>query len=155
MSQSDFERRVLSIAGEISGRPLDRALQDYLNRQFPADGELFQALASDCRQGISEGWLCRHEAGGIRFGRVIKPTIETYNFSVDVVLMDDLAGPHHRHPKGEVDMIIPQVDGAQFDGHGAGWMVYPADSAHWPTVSGGRAIILYLLPAGAIEFTGQ
>jgi hypothetical protein len=69
--------------------------------------------------------------------------------------MDDLAGPHHRHPNGEIDMIMPQTDGAQFDGQGEGWMVYAADTAHQPTVSNGRAIILYLLPDGAIEFTGQ
>lgn len=155
MSQSDFEQRILSIAGKISGRALDSALQDYLKQEFPADGELFQALANDCRQGIAEGWLCRHEQGGIRFGRAIKPTPETHNYSVDVVLMEDLAGPHHRHPNGEVDMIIPLTDGAQFDGQGEGWMVYAADSAHRPTVSGGQAIILYLLPEGAIEFTGQ
>lgn len=33
---------------------------------------------------------------------------------------------------------------------------YPADgadSAHPPTVSGGRALVLYLLPQGAIEFS--
>ena len=42
---------------------------------------------------------------------------------------------------------------ARFDGQGAGWVVYPADSAHVPTVSGGRALVLYLLPQGAIEFT--
>ena len=155
MSQSEFEQRILSIAGKISGRTVDNALQDYLNQQFPAGGEIFQSLANDCRQGISEGWLCRHEHGGIRFGRIIKPVPETHNFSVDGVLMDDLAGPHHRHPNGEIDMIIPQTDGAQFDGQGEGWMVYAADTAHRPTVSNGRAIILYLLPDGAIEFTGQ
>jgi hypothetical protein len=155
LSQLDFEQRVLSIAGKISGRPLDSALQDYLNEKFPANGDSFQALADACRQGISEGWLCRHEQGGIKFGRIIKPAPETHNFSVDVVQMDDLAGPHHRHPKGEIDMIIPETEDARFDGLGAGWMIYPADSAHKPTVSGGRAIILYLLPDGAIEFTGQ
>lgn len=155
MSQSGFEEQVLSLAGKISGRPMDGALQDYLNQQFPADGPMFQSLARACRQGIDEGWLCRHEAGGIRYGRVIKPAPETHNFSVDVVLMENLAGPHHRHPNGEIDMIIPLTDGAQFDGQGEGWKVYPVDSAHRPTVSDGRAIILYLLPAGAIEFTGQ
>jgi len=38
-------------------------------------------------------------------------------------------------------------------GRPAGWCVYPAGSAHRPTVSGGRALVLYLLPAGQIEFT--
>ena len=44
---------------------------------------------------------------------------------------------------------------ARFDGRGAGWCVYGPDSAHRPTVRGGRAFVLYLLPQGAIEFTGQ
>jgi hypothetical protein len=42
---------------------------------------------------------------------------------------------------------------AQFDGHGAGWLVYEPGSAHYPTVRGGKALVLYLLPQGAIEFT--
>jgi hypothetical protein len=32
-------------------------------------------------------------------------------------------------------------------------MVYGPGTAHRPTVSGGKALILYLLPDGAIEFT--
>ena len=89
----------------------------------------------------------------IRFGRVIKPGPDSAGFSVDVVHMDDVVGPHHRHPNGEVDMVMPLTPGAQFDGHGAGWVVYPPDSAHPPTVSGGAALVLYLLPDGAIEFS--
>lgn len=154
MSQADFEQQILSIAGNISGQALDGRLQDYLNEQFPAAGEAFRSLANSCRQGIAEGWLCDREHGGIKFGRVIQSSPDSHDFSVDVVLMEDLAGPHHRHPNGEIDMIIPETEGAQFDGQGSGWMVYPAGSAHRPTVSAGRAIILYLLPEGAIEFTG-
>ena len=52
-------------------------------------------------------------------------------------------------------MIIPETGDAKFDGHGEGWLVYEPDSAHQPTVKDGRAIILYLLPDGAIDFTGQ
>lgn len=155
MSLQDFEQQIRHITQKISGRALDAELQDYLNETLPATGTVFQSLAAACREGIAAGWLCRHEQGGIKFGRVIKPAPATGHFSVDVVLMDNLAGPHHRHPEGEIDMIIPETDGAQFDGQGAGWMVYPADSAHRPTVSGGRAVILYLLPGGSIEFTGQ
>ena len=67
--------------------------------------------------------------------------------------MCNLAGPHHVHPNGEIDLIMPLDATAQFDGHGAGWLVYPPGSAHPPTVTGGRALVLYLLPDGAIEFT--
>ena len=48
---------------------------------------------------------------------------------------------------------MPEDEDAEFDGHGAGWVVYPPASAHHPTVSGGRALVLYLLPEGSIEFT--
>jgi hypothetical protein len=120
---------------------------------FPADGDVFNSLLAGCRAGIAAGWMCNREHAGIKYGRVVKPGAETHGYSVDVVLMDNVAGGHHRHPHGEVDLIMPMSEGAQFDGHGAGWLVYEADSAHRPTVSGGKALVLYLLPQGAIEFT--
>jgi hypothetical protein len=42
---------------------------------------------------------------------------------------------------------------AKFDGNGAGWVVYAPGSAHKSTVTAGRAIVLYLLPGGAIDFS--
>ncbi len=42
---------------------------------------------------------------------------------------------------------------ALFDCHPAGWMVCPPGSARHPTVTQGRAIVLYLLPEGEIAFT--
>ncbi len=42
-----------------------------------------------------------------------------------------------------------------FDGVGAGWCVYPPGSAHRPTVTGGSAHVLYLLPEGETAFTGE
>ena len=42
---------------------------------------------------------------------------------------------------------------AIFDDHGAGWVVYGPGSSHNPTVTDGRALVLYLLPEGKIEFT--
>jgi Domain of unknown function (DUF4863) len=67
--------------------------------------------------------------------------------------MDTIKGPHHRHPNGEIDLIMPITPEARFDGRGAGWLVYGPGTAHYPTVSEGRALVLYLLPGGAIEFT--
>ena len=96
--------------------------------------------------------MCDREHGGIRFGRVIKPTDVTHGFSVDVVEMDNIVGPHHGHPNGEIDLVMPLTDGAKFDGQGAGWKVYGPGSAHKPTVTDGRAYVLYLLPEGAIDF---
>ena len=119
-------------------------------RATPAD---VAAIARACREAIRDGWMCNREAGGIRYGRVVKPGPSTHGYSVDVVEMDDVVGPHHRHPNGEIDLVMPIDAAARFDGHGAGWVVYGPGSAHSPTVTGGRALVLYLLPQGAIEFT--
>lgn len=153
MTRSAFDQRMQELARFVSGKPLDQALADELNTQYAPGSTAFEELATLCRQGVAEGWLCPHEAGGIRYGRVIKPSPEMNGFSVDVVEMHDVVGPHHRHPNGEIDLVMPTEGNAQFDGHGAGWVVYGPGSAHRPTVTQGRALVLYLLPEGAIEFT--
>jgi len=153
LTQDEFGGLVAAVTREIENRPLDKALEDDLNRKLPPDGPAFRSLFEACRAGIAAGWMCNREAGGIKYGRVVKPGEATHGFSVDVVEMDNLAGPHHRHPSGEIDMIMPLSGAPAFDGHGAGWLVYGPGSAHSPTVTGGRALVLYLLPQGAIEFT--
>jgi len=153
MGQAGFEKLVAEIAKAAAGRPLDAALEAELNRRFPASGADFKAIEAACHAGIAAGWMCSREAGGIRYGRVAKPSPALSGFSIDVVRMKDVKGPHHRHPKGEIDMVMPITPAARFDGHGAGWCVYGPDSAHHPTVSGGEALVLYLLPGGEIAFT--
>ena len=64
------------------------------------------------------------------------------------------AGPLHRHPAGEVNWCIALEGEPTFMGQPPGWVVEPPGSEHVPTVSGGRMLIVYLLPAGAIEFLG-
>ena len=78
---------------------------------------------------------------------------DTHGLSVDVVDLENIVGPHHRHPTGEVCMIMPITETARFDGNSRGWKVYEPDSAHHPTVTGGEALVLYMLPDGQIEFT--
>jgi hypothetical protein len=153
MTAAEFTDVLASITARIEGRALDKTLEADLNHQFPADGETFRAVVDACRAGIAAGWMCNREHAGIRYGRVIKPGATTHGYSVDVVAMEDVAGGHHRHPTGEIDLVMPLTASARFDGHGAGWLVYEPGSAHYPTVSGGKALVLYLLPQGAIEFT--
>lgn len=153
MSIDDFTALIARVTGKIQGMPVDRTLGDFLNAQFPASGAEFQAIEAACKAAVAAGWMCKYEAGGIRYGRVVKPGPATHGFSVDVVEMADCKGPHHRHPLGEIDMVMPLEGEAKFDGAPRGWFVYGPDSAHFPTVSGGRAYVLYLLPEGAIEFT--
>src|SRR5882672_9442736 len=153
MSQASFHELISSIAGQVAGRALDSDLERWLNAQLGPGSSSFQALAQACIEGVAEGWLCNREGGGIRYGRVFKASDALHRFSVDVVDMADIAGPHHVHPQGEIDLIMPLEGEARFDGRGAGWCVYPPGSAHRPTVTDGRALVLYLLPEGQIQFT--
>jgi len=152
-AQQAFAEAVATITTRVAGRALDGSLQNFLNENFPPGGEAFDDLAELCRQGVDEGWLCNREQGGIKFGRIIKPGPDTGGYSVDVVEMKDIQGPYHGHPNGEIDMIIPVSSAARFDGQGQGWLVYEPESEHYPTVTAGKAIVLYLLPGGAIDFT--
>lgn len=154
MTSNEFAALVAPITRWIGERMLDATLEADLNRKFAPDGALFRSVADACRAGIAAGWMCNREGGGIKYGRVVKPGEASHGFSVDVVEMENLAGPHHRHPEGEIDMIMPLSGSAKFDGRGAGWLVYGPGSAHCPTVSEGKALVLYLLPKGKIEFTG-
>jgi hypothetical protein len=153
MTPERFEALIAQVTAAIEGQPVDERLQAFLNERFPAGGEVFEAIASACSDAVAAGWMCEREHGGIRYGRVIKPGPATHGFSVDVVDMDEVVGPQHAHPNGEIDMIMPREGDAKFDGHGRGWLVYEPGSVHRPTVAGGRAHVLYLLPQGAIEFT--
>ncbi len=152
-AQAHFRSSIAGLTAQLAGRALDRSLDDWLNTEHGAGSATYQALKQSCELGVAQGWLCDREGGGIRYGRIFKPADDLHGFSVDVVDMKDIAGPHHVHPTGEVDLIMPIDGDARFDGRPAGWAVMPAGSAHRPTVTQGRALVLYLLPQGKIEFT--
>ena len=153
MTPQAFKALLAGLTGQIANRPLDTALQTWLNTEHGATSPLFAQLKAACEAGVADGWLCQREAGGLKYGRIFKPDDGLDRFSVDVVDMQDIAGPHHAHPNGEIDLIMPIEGDALFDGRPAGWLVCPPGSAHRPTVSQGRALVLYLLPEGKIEFT--
>ena len=153
MDVAGFQNLISRITEEIASTPLDASLESHLNAEHGPGSHLYELIFDACKVGVRDGWLCNREAGGIRYGRVLKATDATHGFSVDVVEMEDVAGPHHVHPKGEIDLIMPLTPGACFDTQPAGWCVYGAGSAHRPTVTQGRALVLYLLPQGAITFT--
>lgn len=148
-----FQAQMQAITAALAGKPLDDELQAWLNQHYGPDSAWFHDTDALCRQGVAEGWLCQYEAGGLKYGRAIKPGPDTAGFSVDVVDMTDVRGPHHAHPTGEIDLVMPQAGNATFDHTPAGWKVYPPGSAHFPTVRDGRALVLYLLPEGKITFT--
>ena len=153
MTVEQFRAQIAGLTAALHGRSLDANLQAWLNAEHGAASATYAELKASCVAGVAEGWLCNREGGGIRFGRIFKPSADLGGYSVDVVDMRDVAGPHHIHPHGEIDLIMPLDDEATFDGEAAGWLVCPPGSAHSPTVKNGRALVLYLLPQGAIEFT--
>lgn len=152
-AQSRFKTRLAAVTAQIHQRTLDSALDEWLNANLGTDSLTYRELKQSCEEGVAQGWLCKYEGGGLRYGRIFKPSEELHGFSVDVVDMQNVAGPHHTHPQGEIDLIMPIDEDAQFDGRPAGWFVCPPGSAHRPTVTQGRALVLYLLPNGEIEFT--
>jgi hypothetical protein len=148
-----FESLIAEVTGWLAGRAIEPKLAAEFKAAFPPDGNTFKSLAQACRDGVRDGWLCQRGEENLRWGRCIKPSPATQDYSVDVVRMTDIEGPHHAHPKGEIDLIVPLDPDAKFDGQGEGWMVYGPGSAHSPTVRGGAAIVLYLLPGGEIAFS--
>ena len=153
ITQDALRTTVSTLTSALLGRTLDASLERWLNEAHGPASATYETLRAACVAGVREGWLCTREGGGIRYGRVFKPGPELNGFSLDVVDMCDVAGPHHVHPNGEIDLVMPIEGEATFDGRSAGWMVYPPGSAHRPTVAKGRALVLYLLPEGRIEFT--
>jgi hypothetical protein len=149
----EFDASIKVIAQAIAGRTVDNSLEDCLNTTFPAGSTFLDGIETLCGQAISEGWMCKEGRDGLRWGRVCDPSPETQGFSVDVVAMAHAFGPHHSHPMGEIVLTMPRTPAARFDSKGAGWLVYPPGSGHYPTVTGGLAWVLYLLPQGKIAFT--
>jgi hypothetical protein len=154
MTPDLFRQQMAALTARIRGRPLDADLDAWLNAECGPGSAAYREIEASCRAGVAAGWLCPREGGGIRYGRIFKPADDLHGFSVDVVDMADVAGPHHVHPEGEIDLVMPIDEGARFDDRPAGWVVMPPGSAHRPTVSQGRALVLYLLPQGRIDFTG-
>jgi hypothetical protein len=153
ITPDSFKVQLSTLTAQLVGRALDAELDQWLNTHHGATSSTFAELKAACEAGVAAGWLCDREGGGIRYGRIFKAGPDLHGFSVDVVDMQDIAGPHHTHPLGEIDLVMPLQGDACFDGRPAGWLVCPPGSAHRPTVSQGRALVLYLLPDGQIQFT--
>jgi hypothetical protein len=122
-----------------------------IEAQVAANSAAVQRVETLSRQGLEAGWLCPRENQGIAFGRVAKPTETTHSLSVDAVYMSG-AGAAHTHPNGEVSICFATEGEPTFEGHADGWVVLPPGSSHVPTVEGGKMLILYFLPEGAMEW---
>lgn len=99
-----------------------------------------------------EGWLTPKRAtADLTFGRLAKAGPQTEGFSIDVVDMSG-AGAEHVHPNGEISLCFAERGDPRFVGRAAGWVIVPPESRHVPEVTGGRMLIAYFLPDGAITF---
>ena len=155
MSVDRFQELLKPVTDFVSSEAVDAALAEKLNRRFPHTDETFKAIEAACHQAIADGWMCAQGSTGRRFGRVIEASEATGRLSVDVVDLENIVGPQHRHPTGEICMIMPVTSGARFDGMPRGWCVFEPGSDHRPTVTDGEALVLYMLPEGKIEFSEQ
>ena len=155
MNVDKLQELLEPITDFVSSQAVNSALAEELNRRFPHDGETFNTIEAACHEAIADGWMCAEGGAGRRFGRVIEPGEASGGLSVDVVDLENIVGPHHRHPTGEICMVMPVTQGARFDGNPRGWCVFEPGSDHRPTVTDGEALVLYMLPQGKIEFTGQ
>ena len=149
MTKEQFTELLRPVAEALRAVDVDAAdASAQAERAAPFASAAVAALRAAAVANIVSEWLLPKAANGIRFGRVAKDLL---GFSVDAVLMD-VPGPRHRHPNGELDLCIATKGEPRFDGKPTGWVVYGKGSVHVPTVRGGEMLILYFLPAGAIEF---
>jgi len=138
------------------------AARSALRRAWAPEGPEGRALRAALVAALEAGAICDRGPPECRYSRLLKPGASGasgvagaagHGFSVDLVCMTG-AGPRHRHPRGEVNLGFALEGNPRFDGQPEGWVVFPPGSEHVPTVTGGRMLIAYFLPGGAIEWTG-
>lgn len=152
------EVAALDPAARVSAEEI-AALEASLRERFPPDGPLLRAVEASLAQGVHEGWLCDRGAPHARFCRIAKATPASHGLSVDIVSLEGRA-VEHTHPKGEVTIgfaVASDDNGAPsseitFDGRPPGWVFLGPGSRHTPAVEGGRMILMYFLPDGAVEW---
>jgi len=125
--------------------------RDLLTQRLPPGSERARTLNTDLLRLLESGSIANRGDPPVRYSRVARASEETFDFSIDVVDMTG-AGPAHHHPLGEVNWCVALEDNPRFDAQPPGWVVLPPGSTHVPAVTGGRMLIVYLLPQGRIEF---
>ena len=125
---------------------------EQLEHRFPFSSERIERLGMALRRAKEAGEICHHGTEDLSYSRLFKASEASFDMSADAVWMR-VAGPHHTHPNGEIDLCFTADGEPCFDGRPPGWTVYPPGSAHRPTVTCGSMMILYLLPGGEIVFT--
>ena len=138
----------------IGDRPLDAALEAGLNDRYGAHTKEFSEIERLLRVGIEENWACYVEIDGpnYRRGRIGVGQDGVHDFVIESARLSNVRGNYHRHPRGEINMIQPLDPESRFCDAGRGWKVFPPDTSHYPTVTGGTCTFIFLLPKGEIEY---
>jgi hypothetical protein len=150
-NKEDLLNIIEPILKYLKSNPIDSTLEEALNQEFSIDTLYMQQIKELCMIGVRDGWLCPRSGTDLQYGRLAKASSDTYDFGIDTVDMTN-AGPGHTHPNGEIDLCFCIEGRPSFDGNPEGWTVYQKNTWHIPTVTGGRMVIIYFLPSGAISF---
>lgn len=127
------------------------ACERALNERFPPDSPEIAAVRAAARAAVAAGTLCNRGEAGVHYSRVARAA-DPGGCSIDAVLMENAAGPPHTHVNGEFCLCLPETEGARFEDRTDTWIVMAKGSRHVPEVKNGRMLILYWLPAGAVEW---
>jgi hypothetical protein len=148
-ARQELEEILADVAATLSTLDLSAAdVAERLEAAHPMKSAGMKRVREICEEGVADGWLVPREAGPhCRFGRLTK---DLDGYAVDCVLMSGKA-LGHTHPRGEVNIALAwEGEDPRFDGHPAGWVVFPPGSHHVPTVTGGTMLFVYLLPGGEV-----
>ena len=126
------------------------ACERRLAEAFPPGSPDLERIREAAVAALETGAICDRGEGTMRFSRVAKPEETACGASIDAVCMDSCAGPAHTHPEGEFCLCFPLDGEPRFEGRADTWIVLPKGSRHVPAVEGGRMLILYWLPGGAV-----
>ena len=99
MNVEEFRTMLKPVTDLVSTREITPALADELNEAFPPESEIFSGIEGACHEAIAAGWMCAQGSEGRRFGRVIEPSEDTEQLSVDVVELTDIVGPPSQPPQ--------------------------------------------------------
>lgn len=144
-----LRNELLEIARWLEGRDISSPLANALEAAFPSHGAQFERIADLIPETLARDGVTME--GSTIFLRLAEPSADSSGFSIDLVELEDVEGPRHVHPRGEIDLIVPFSDGGRFNGRGRGWLTLPPGSAHRPKATG-KVAVIYLLPGGEMTF---
>lgn len=159
--RQDLIDRSIEFLGWFKNHTPGTELEAILNAEYGPGSSTFDTLANLAKIGVAEGWAANEEVQGVKYrrSRLVEPCAETFYFSITLVYMESDAafrGDYHKHPYGEINLIVPLTPGAEIAGPNGwcshGWTSPEPGSHHYPEVRGGAAIALFYLPAGRISY---